>query len=960
MKLHLSPMKAAWAHGRQAQTARRRAFRAIALLLLMLTAGQQLAAQSLKDDPDFRTGKLKNGFTYYIRHNAKEPGLAEFYIAQRVGSILEEPRQRGLAHFLEHMAFNGTRHFNTKGKSMNIVPWCETIGVKFGANLNAYTSVDQTVYNISAVPVSREGIIDSCLLILNDWSHYLLLEDEEIDKERGVIHEEWRTRRADRAVQRMMEKVLPVVYKGTKYEDCLPIGSMEVVDNFSYDALRDYYHKWYRPDLQAIIVVGDIDVDRVEAKIKKRFSKIPAAGKNAAKREYYPVGDNDELIIATESDNEQPIMLANLYMKRDATPDSEKHTMQYQRDDYVEFLISRMVNYRLQQLQHLPVPPVLSASARNGSFFVSRTKDAFSLSFGCRQENIEGSFNAVIGISEQARRHGFTAGELKRAKAERMKAAERAFAERNDRGNRHHVGTALRHFLSSEPMLTADDNIELIRRFDSEVTLEEVNRAVKDIITDRNQVLVCYYPDKQGFEQPTQQELQQWLAQAQNAQAEPYRDSEVDDELMPTEPEAGTIISENDMEDGIRHIQLSNGVNVYVKPTDFSKDQVMMRFYGEGGTSLYPDEDAQNFSLITSAIIKGGVGQYDQLTLQKKLASKRVSVTPFVGDKTQGVNATSSPEDLKTAMQLTHLYITQPRRDDVAFHGEMDRMRSFLTNRDANPSVGYNDTTRILLYGHHPRIEPRTQESLKNVSYDRILDIYHDRFSDVNGFNMILTGNIDLEQLRTLLCQYVASLPSNGRKETWKDAYPRVREADEAHVYHRHNNTPAATVGIYYTFQESFEPKTDLELDMLARCLQIAYTDSVREEKGGTYGISVSYQMSKTTTPNSLLRISFRTDPSKYDELIPIVYRQIQNIADNGPLESSMDKVKKYLLKAHGQNIKDNGYWDYVIYNRLRHGIDYHTGFEQVLESVKAADVQRVAQDMLSEKRRIEVTMISD
>lgn len=929
----------------------------LALLAIVLSA----QAQSVSNDKSYRTGKLKNGLTYYIRHNGKEPGLAEFYIAQRVGSILEEPRQRGLAHFLEHMAFNGTKHFNTKGRGMNIVPWCETIGVKFGANLNAYTSVDQTVYNISAVPVKRQGIIDSCLLILHDWSHYLLLEDDEIDKERGVIHEEWRTRRADRAVQRMMEKVMPVIYKGTKYEDCLPIGSMDVVDNFTYDALRDYYHKWYRPDLQAIIVVGDIDVNRIEAQIKKLFGKIPAPKKDAAKREYYPVNDNDQLIIATEQDDEQPIMLANLYMKRDATPDGEKHLVKYQRDDYVEFLISRMLSYRLQELQHLPVPPVLNASARNGSFFVSRTKDAFSLSFGCRQENIRGSFDAILTLSEQARRYGFTANELQRAKAERMKRAERSFAERNDRGNKHLVGVALRNFLTSEPMLTAEEDLALTRQFDSEVTLDEVNQAVKHIISNQNQVLVCYYPGKPGFQQPSQQELRTWVAEAQQrTDIEPYKETTAATALIDKEPTAGTIVAEKQWKHGVTQLTLSNGVNVYVKPTDFNKDQIMMRFYGEGGTSLYPDSDAQCFSLISSAIVKGGVGQLDQLTLQKTLASKRVSVTPFIGDETQGISGTASPTDLKTMLQLTYLYFTQPRRDEQAFEGEMNRMRSFLTNRNANPTVGYNDTTRTLLYGNHPRIAPRTQESLKHVSYDRIMQIYKERFSDANGFNMILVGNVDIDELRPLLCQYIASLPSAGRKETWADTYPRVRQADETHVYHQKNNTPAATVGIYYTFAEPFLPKTDLELDMFVRCLQIAYTDSVREEKGGTYGVSVSYQMGKTTTPNTLVKISFRTDPAKYEELIPIIYQQIERIAQDGPLSGSMDKVRKYLLKAHGQNINDNGYWDHIIYNELRHGIDYETDFEQVLNSISAADVQRIAQDMLRQKRRIEVTMISD
>lgn len=918
-----------------------------------------LSAQSVKQDNSYRMGKLKNGLTYYIRHNAKEPGLAEFYIAQRVGSIQEEPRQRGLAHFLEHMAFNGTEHFSGKNGQPSIVPWCESIGVKFGANLNAYTSVDQTVYNISAVPVNRQGVIDSCLLILHDWSHSLLLEDEEIDKERGVIHEEWRTRRATRATQRMMENLLPTIYKGTKYEDCLPIGSMDIVDNFPYQDLRDYYQKWYRPDLQAIIVVGDIDVNRTERQIKKLFGKIPAP-QNPAERVYYPVGDNDEMIIATDRDSEQPIMLAHLYMKRDATPDSEKHLVKVQRDEYVDALIASMLRNRLQELQHEAVPPVLSASVRAGTFFVSRTKDAFTLNFGCRQENIRGSFDAVIGMAEQARQHGFTASELQRAKALRMKAVERQYAERNDRQNRHFVNKAVNHFLTSEPMLSAEEQLDLARQFDREITLEEVNQAVSELITNRNQVLVCYFPDKEGFVEPTTSEMKRWVEEAQARRYDAYQEDEVADDLIAQLPQPGSIVSERDYRFGTKELTLSNGVKVYVKPTDFSKDQISMRFYGEGGTSLYPDKDVHNFSFISSAVVKAGVGEFDALTLQKMLASKTVSVRPSVSDETQSINGTASPKDLKTMMELTYLYFTAPRVDTTAFNGELNRMESFLTNRDANPQVGYNDTTRVILYGNHPRVEPLRREYLKTIDYGRIMEIYRERFSDASNFTMVLVGNVDMEQLRPLLCQYIATLPAAGKKETFADTYPRVREANETHVYQKKANTPSAMVNIYYTFAEPFTPKTDLELDFLARVLSIAYTDSVREEKGGTYGVSVSYQMGRTTTPNSLLKISFRTDPKKYDELIPIIYQQVDNVAKNGPLRSSMDKVRKYLRKAYGQNTRDNGYWDYIIYNYLRHGIDYDTDFEQVLDSVTAADVQRVASDLLRQNRRIEITMISD
>ena len=422
-------------------------------LFLLLLAPASLFAQTVEQDASIRQGKLKNGLTYYIRHNAKEAGLADFYIAQRVGSILEEPRQRGLAHFLEHMAFNGTKHFPGKGKQLGIVPWCETIGVKFGTNLNAYTSVDQTVYHIGSAPIKREGIIDSCLLVLNDWSHYILLEDKEIDKERGVIHEEWRNRRTGMAMQRMMENVMPKIYKGSKYEDCLPIGNMDIVDNFPYQDLRDYYQKWYRPDLQAIVVVGDFDVDMMERKIQKLFGKIKAH-KNPAERIYYPVNDNDKMIVAIEKDKEQPIILGHLYMKSETTPDSEKNSVKYQREDYINGLITYMLNGRLSEKKQVPNPPFMSATVKNGAFFVSRTKDAFSLSISCKQDNVLGGVSVAVGEVERARQHGFTQSELERAKKLYLNAAERQLKMEKDYKNSHYVSQCVNNFLEGEPILT--------------------------------------------------------------------------------------------------------------------------------------------------------------------------------------------------------------------------------------------------------------------------------------------------------------------------------------------------------------------------------------------------------------------------------------------------------------------------------------------------------------------------
>lgn len=682
-------------------------------LFLLLLAPASLFAQTVEQDASIRQGKLKNGLTYYIRHNAKEAGLADFYIAQRVGSILEEPRQRGLAHFLEHMAFNGTKHFPGKGKQLGIVPWCETIGVKFGTNLNAYTSVDQTVYHIGSAPIKREGIIDSCLLVLNDWSQFINLEPKEIDKERGVIHEEWRNRRTGMAMQRMMENVMPKIYKGSKYEDCLPIGNMDIVDNFPYQDLRDYYQKWYRPDLQAIVVVGDFDVDMMERKIQKLFGKIKAH-KNPAERIYYPVNDNDKMIVAIEKDKEQPIILGHLYMKSEATPNSEKNSVKYQREDYINGLITYMLNGRLSEKKQVANPPFMSATVKNGAFFVSRTKDAFSLSISCKQDNVLGGVSVAVGEVERARQHGFTQSELERAKKLYLNAAERQLKMEKDYKNSHYVSQCVNNFLEGEPILTPTYNLQLVKLFDGEVSLDEVNSQVGEIITDKNQVFIMYGPDKDGFVVPSESEIESTVLAAQQKRYDAYKEEQVPATLMAALPAPGKIVSEKPYgKFGMTEIVLSNGMKVYVKSTDYQADQITMSMRGEGGTSVYGDEDIPNFAFLSGSITEAGVGDFTATRLRKALAGKSLKLAPSITSEGQRITGTSSVKDLETMLQLAHLYFTAPRKDSMAFEGMMNRNLSLLKNRNASSKVVYNDSLSATLYDHNVRMAPVTVEIAK-------------------------------------------------------------------------------------------------------------------------------------------------------------------------------------------------------------------------------------------------------
>lgn len=930
-------------------------------LFLLSILPASLFAQTVEQDASIRQGKLKNGLTYYIRHNAKEAGLADFYIAQRVGSILEEPRQRGLAHFLEHMAFNGTKHFPGKGKQLGIVPWCETIGVKFGTNLNAYTSVDQTVYHIGSAPIKREGIIDSCLLVLNDWSQFINLDPKEIDKERGVIHEEWRNRRTGMAMQRMMENVMPKIYKGSKYEDCLPIGNMDIVDNFPYQDLRDYYQKWYRPDLQAIVVVGDFDVDMMERKIQKLFGKIKAH-KNPAERIYYPVADNDKMIVAIEKDKEQPIILGHLYMKSEATPDSEKNSVKYQREDYISGLVTYMLNGRLSEKKQVPNPPFMSATVKNGAFFVSRTKDAFSLSISCKQDNVLGGVSVAVGEVERARQHGFTQSELERAKKLYLNAAERQLKMEKDYKNSHYVSQCVNNFLEGEPILTPTYNLQLVKLFDGEVSLAEVNSQVGEIITDKNQVFIMYGPDKDGFVVPSESEIESTVLAAQQKRYDAYQEEQVPATLMAALPAPGKIVSEKPYgKFGMTEIVLSNGMKVYVKSTDYQADQITMSMRGEGGTSVYGDEDIPNFAFLSGSITEAGVGDFTATRLRKALAGKSLKLAPSITSEGQRITGTSSVKDLETMLQLAHLYFTAPRKDSMAFEGMMNRNLSLLKNRNASSKVVYNDSLSATLYDHNVRMAPVTVEIAKKADYNRIFEIYRERFSDASNFKTVFIGKVDMAQLRPLLCQYLATLPSTHKAEKSNKAnVPQIVKKNEVVKFVHKQETPLANVSVFYTANVPFSPKNDLVLDMLTRVLQIAYTDSVREEKGGTYGVGVSFNLEKEDNPNALLRISYKSDPKRYEELNPVIYKQLLNIADHGPVASSMDKVKKYLKKQYGQMAITNDYWSYVIWHQLDDDADFDKDYCKMVDNLTASDVQKMAKELLKQNHRVEVTMLSE
>ena len=932
------------------------------LFTLTLSVMASLAIQArhtpISVDSTIRRGKLPNGLTYYIRHNAQSPGLADFYFAQRVGSILEEQQQRGLAHFLEHMAFNGTRHFPGTDRQPNIVKWCESIGIKFGTNLNAYTSVDRTVYNVSAVPVMREGIVDSCLLILHDWSHGLLLEDKEIDKERGVILEEWRTRRAGMAMQRLAEAAMPVIYGGSKYADCMPIGNMDIVMNFPYQNLRDYYHKWYRPDLQAVIVVGDINVDRIEQKICSLFSDIPMPS-NAAGRPCYAIPDNEKMILYTATDKEQPTVNFSLYMKRDVTPWSDRSTVKTYRDEYLEHLVRMMINERLDELVKADSSPLISASVSDGNFFLANTKQAFELSGVFKEQKIETGIRVIVAETERARKMGFTETELARAKAVLMNYAEVDVTDKNDRRNSDFVEQCVENFLEASPIIAPEDELELVRALDRSVTLADVNGKVKEMVTDKNQVVTLYAPDKQGVTLPSHACIEKIVAKAQAADYESYVDEKLANKLVSHLPKPGTIVDEKPYKYGYTEFILSNGMHVYAKTTNYEADEIIMNLYSKGGKDVYANHEMTNLTYLISGATAGGLGEFSETGLEKMLAGNTADVTPFITNETEGMKGSSSSKDLKTLFELTYLYFTAPRYDPAAFRNLMDQQREFLTNAHVNPLIAYNDTLHAISY-HTNRLESMTKDKLKNADYTRIMQIYRERFGNAADFNLILTGSIDASVLRPLLCQYMATLPSTGQHEEVGKLGARLVDGDVVKIFTKQQKTPSATTTIVIKGELPYTEKNNLLMDAVGQLLRIVYTDKIREDEGGVYSVEVSGNLECQPHNESLLRIAFRTAPEKYRRVIPIVYEQLKKMAVDGPEQADLDKVKAYELKTYNQVLRMNNYWEYVLYNDLYNGIDLDTNFTKIVNDMTCEDVRLVLSDLLSQGNRIEVTMTTD
>ena len=926
----------------------------MALVLMLVGASAAIAQQMppIPMDPNVRVGKLENGLTYYIRHNNYPEGQANFYIAQKVGSVIEEENQRGLAHFLEHMCFNGTEKFPGNG----VVKYLESIGVKFGADLNAYTSIDETVYNIDNVPMSVAGAVDSCLWILHDWAGALLLEEEDIDKERGVIHEEWRQRNT--AQQRMMEAVALEMYPGSPYGERFPIGTMEVVDNFPYSALRAYYEKWYRPDQQAIVVVGDINVDEIEAKIKDIFADLRMP-ENPAERPYYPVADNKEPIIALAQDKEQQYGIVYLFAKHEAIPAEAKGTMDYLLVDYAKAMFAQMINSRMSELGMNPDAPFVQASVYDEDFFLAKTKGAVNGVVIPKEGQMKEALSVLYREMLRMQRHGFTESEYVRARAEYLTNLESAYNERAKVRSQRYCKEYVRHFIDNEPIPGIENEYTIMNQIAPNLPVDLVNGYVQSLMSDSNLVVMAMLPEKEGLVHPTDAEIAQLLADVAAEDITAYEDKVSDEPLIAQEPEGGKVVKVKEAKYGYKQLTLSNGATVYLKSTDFKADQIMMRAVSKGGQALYDESETINLDQAVDVIENNGIGSFNTTDLQKVLAGKKAHVSPYINMYTEGLSGSTTPKDFETLMQLTYLQFTAPRLDDEAFASYKNKMKAMLENQELDPQSALGDTIVKVLYNNHPRAINMKAADVDKIDDARILEIYKERFANAADFTFIFTGAIDEAVALPLIEKYIGGLPTTGgKKEKYVDAKLDIQKGEIKNVFDKQMATPSATVYLVYSGKVKSTLKNNLMMSLTNQILDIIYTEEIREKEGGTYGVGTSGSINDVPKESFRLLVMFQTSPELREKLTGMAVDLLHKFAEEGPRQKDLDKVREYMLKKYAENQKENGYWSSLMLNYALDGVDSYKDYEKILNSITIDDLKKFAKSLLKQGNSIEVSMV--
>lgn len=921
------------------------------MLILALNAGAQ-QVQPIPLDPKIRYGKLDNGLTYYIRANAEPKQRAEFYIAQNVGSILENDNQNGLAHFLEHMAFNGTKNFPGKG----IISFLEKHGVKFGENINAYTALDETVYNLSDVPTIQEGVIDSALLVLHDWSGYLTLDDKEIDSERGVIMEEWRTRfGADR---RMWKESNKIKYPGSQYGIRDGIGDTAVIKHFKYDVIRDYYKKWYRPDLQAVLVVGDIDVDKIEAKIKALFSSIPKK-ENAGERPIYTIADNDKPIVALVSDKEANVTRITLECKHDKLPAEVQLSVQGYAKSIVNNLISVIIGERFDEITQQANAPFVGAMAAYGELV--KSKDAFTMLAVPKEGKEAEGLNALLLEAEKIKRFGFTNAELERAKTNMLKQFETSYKDRDHRKNNSLVSEYVRNFLQNEPIPGIEWEYQTIQAILPNLTTNVINQVAKSYITEKNLLVTITSPEKPTVKVPNNDQVLAAITEAGKAQLTAKAEETLNKPLVEKAPVAGKVIKKGqNLKLGTTEWTLSNGVRVIFKPTTFKQDEILLSAYSEGGLSKVKDISLLPSATLASTIVgNNGLGSYSQVDLNKILTGKVVNLQPQINSYEEGFGGKSSVNDFETMMQLVYLYYTAPRKDDNAFGALINMYRTSLANSATDPRKAFSDTVNTLVTNHNPRTVIMNLNTITKVDQDKALAFFKERFANPADFTFIFAGNIDPNnvKMRNAICTYLGGLKTTKVLEKFTDNNIRKPKGKVSNTFEKEMKTAKASNLVLYNGAIPYNIVNNTLVGAIGDILDIRYTESIREKEGGTYGVGVRAGISHQPVDNATLLMQFDTDPAKQAKLIGMIYDEVDEIVKNGPKAEDVQKVKQNLLKTYNENLRENGWWLGTVESYYHNQINYVDNYKNAVEAITPQSIQSTLVKLVAQGNIMEVVM---
>ncbi len=910
-------------------------------------ASSVATAERLPVDPQVKIGTLENGLRYYVRVNRRPEQRAELRLVVRVGSVLEDEDQLGLAHFLEHMAFNGTRNFERN----ELVHYLERVGMRFGPDLNAYTSFDETVYMLQ-IPTDSAGIVRTAVQILEDWAHGLTLDHLQVERERGVVLEEWRLGRG--AGARMMDQQLPVLLQGSQYARRLPIGTRESLESFDARALERFYRDWYRPDLMAVVAVGDFDPAVMETLIRDQFSRLRAPS-NPRARPRFDVPLHDSTLVTIATDPEATGTSVSVYHKQ---PERDRTAVASYRQSLVERLFNAMLNERFQEITQKPDSPFLGAYSAQGSFI--GPTEAYLLGAGVKEGGVIAGLEAALIEAARVEQHGFTPPELDRVRRDMLRGMERAFAERETSNSAGFAAEYVQHFLEGEPIPGVAHELELVQRFLPTIQVGEVNRLAREWLGTRSRVVTVNAPYKAEVPPPTREQLLDVIDGVRNRQVAAYEESDVEGPLMETLPTPGSIVREEKFaETGVTRWTLSNGARVLVKSTDFRADQVLFSAYSAGGTSLLPDSLFAAAQFAGQVVVQGGVGRFSQVELNRALAGRAVSVTPFIGATQVGLSGSASPRELEDLFQLLHLWVTAPRVDSTAVLALTQQVRDAIANREASPESVFADSVQVITANRHHRARPLSRGLIDSIDLGHSADFYRARFSRAGNFTFAFVGNVNVDSLKPLVERYIASLPAGEGREKARDVGMRPPEGVVTRTV-RMGSEPKATTQMLFHGDLEWSRERAHALRALRDLLEIRLREVVREELAGTYGVSVSADLSREPVQRYAVGINFGAAPEQVDSLSRVVLAQIDSVKRTGATADEVARIREIQRRDQERGLRENGYWISRLLWTDMHGLEPGAilDTERLRAAISPESLRETARVVLDSGRMVRITLL--